>query len=304
MTQDQPQAKKKRSCLRGCSIACLLAIVALVLLVSFNIPTPMRISEETTRILGPMMPDGKRIDYFRAMEERFYPPELATDDNGYRLLLQAFGVNAWKRESGDPTMGEILALATASPRLQIYEKLGLDPNDEPTTPLKIESPRSLLDDFDKFSALPFWILDDYPMLKDWLDENTPGIDVLAEAVRKPVFFIPIVHADESPLAWNFPASGMLFQGWAQAVHARATYRLGIGDIDGAMDDLVTLHRFGRHTGNQITLLFWVLGRYGEALGSTVDIGSHPEFPPTKAQIERLVTELHALPPRQPFAEVI
>jgi hypothetical protein len=124
---------KKHSCLT----ACLVAIIALVVLVCFNIPTPLRISPETTYITEPLMADGKRIDYYRAMEERFYPPEINTDDNGYRLLVQAFGENAWKRETNEPTIGELLASDLSQ---QIYEKLGLDPNEKPDMPLKIVSP--------------------------------------------------------------------------------------------------------------------------------------------------------------------
>jgi len=294
---------KRRGCLRGCGVACLIAIVAFVVLVWFNIPTRLRISEETTRVLGPMMADGKRIDYFRAMEERFYPPGIDTEDNGYRLLVQAFGANAWRNETAEPTNVAVF-LATDSNWHQIYEKLGLDPNEELTTPLRIESPLPLLDEAEKFGEVLFWTFDDYPMLEIWLEENSPGIDVLAEAVRKPVFYIPIIRKDESPLSWNLPASAILFQSWAQAVHARATHRIGIGDIDGAIDDIVTLHRLGRHTGNQMTLLLWSLGRFSEVLGSTVGIGSNPNFSPTKEQLARLVAELNALPPRQAFSGIV
>jgi len=286
-------------------LGCLIVLVVLAVpLCFFNIPTELKVSKETTYVLGPMTADGKRIDYFRAMEERFYPPEMKTDDNGYRILVQTLGVNAWQRETGDPTIGEMLFPTTEALWIQIHEKLGLDPNEKPTTPLKIETPLTLLDQSDEFQQASFWTFDDFPTLKDWLDENTAGIDLLAEAVRKPVFYIPIIREYENTSIFSPLPFAVLFRGWAQAVHARATYRLGVGDIDGAIDDIVTLHRLGRHTGRQITLLSWALGRYMEALGSSIGIGSNPNFSPTREQIERLVTELIALPPRQTFGECL
>ena len=302
MSQDQ-NPPKKRGCQRGCFTAIAVFLILAVVLVWFNIPTPLRISKETTYILGPMMPDGKRIDYFRAMEERFYPPGMDTEDNGYRLLVRAFGENAWRRETTDPSNTEILASKSSQ---YIYEKLGLDPNEVSTTPLKIESPLPLLiDQVATFQQVWFWTFDDYPMLENWLDENTAGIDVLAEAVRKPIFSgVHFVRENENSSMFMPQVSGVLFRDWAEAVRARVTYRLGIGDIDGAIDDLVTLHRLGRHSGRQVTLLSWVVGLYMETTGSAIGIGSNPNFTPTKEQIARLLTELTALPPRQTFSEVV
>ena len=316
MSHEQVQnPPKKRGCQRGCLTIVVVLITLVVVFIWFNIPTPLRISPETTYITTPLMPDGKRVDYFRAMEEKFYPPEMKTDDNGYRLLVRAFGENAWQRETTNPTIGEIRDALKPDHSQYIYEKLGLAPNDVSTTPLKIESPTALLyrvsvdqSSFDQaaaFQQVSFWTLDDYPMLEQWLEENTACIDVLAEAVRKPMFYgVHFVRENENSSMFMPQVSGVLFRDWAEAVRARATYRLGIGDIDGAIDDLVTLHRLGRHTGRQVTLLSWVVGLYMEATGSSIGIGSNPNFTPTKEQIARLLTELTALPPRQTFSEVV
>jgi len=48
------------------------------------------IADEPTRITGPLTVGGY-IDHFRALEEKFYPPELATDDNGFRIFVRTFG---------------------------------------------------------------------------------------------------------------------------------------------------------------------------------------------------------------------
>jgi len=92
--------------------------------------------------------------------------------------------------------------------------------------------------------------------------------------------------------------------WARAARDRATYRIGIGDIDGAIDDIMTAHHLGRHAGKQGALVSGLLGIAIEGMGYSIGIGSNPEFPPTKEQIERLMRELEALPPRYTLNEVL
>jgi hypothetical protein len=263
-----------------------------------------------------MTSDGKRIDYFRAMEERYYPPEMKTDDNGYRLIVRAVGANIksertrWNSQTGEQYTETINAEAL---RVQVYEKLGLDPNVEPT--MKIESPWRIIGEYDKeyppaeeretlstkyMKHNSYWTFDDFPMFQGWLEENTAGLDLLAEAVRKPVFFIPYFRAHENvPIfeSVTYIDAVQVFRDWARALQARANYRLGIGDIDGAIDDMVSLHRLGRHTGRLGFMLPWLVGIAIEGMGYSIGIGSNPDFPPTKEQITRLMTEFDTLLPR-------
>jgi len=319
--QNQP---KKRGCRRGCQ-GCLIAVVVLAVpLVWFNIPTALRVSPETTYVLGPMTSDGKRIDYFRAMEERFYPPEMKTDDNGYRLLVRAMGVTfSTERRVQDPKTFEWITVEfDPKPlQLQVYEKLGLDPNIEPTLTLVSASifmeryarnrpgneAREMSEKFNNASR-GLWTFDDFPMLKDWYEENTAGIDLLGEAVRKPVFHIPFVRENENvPFvdAFFFPPDNFqIMRDWARATSARAHYRLAIGDIDGAIDDIMTIRHLGRHAIKHGTLVMGLMGIAIEGMSMSIGIGSNPEFPPTKEQIERLVKEIDALPPRWTVNEVI
>ncbi|MDR0327250.1 MAG: DUF1559 domain-containing protein, partial [Planctomycetaceae bacterium] len=313
---------KKRGCFCGCLIAIL--ILAFPFWWFCLHTTPLRVSKETTYVLGPMTSDGKRIDYFRAMEEQNYPPEMKTDDNGYRLIVRACGDMArrTKRQSvSEVFFGKPTEELDPEPfRLQVYEKLGLDPNEEPT--LKIESAYGHLKKYDEanpaddekqthsyqFDRKRFWTFDDFPELKDWLDENSAGLDLLGEAVRKPVFRIPYTRRDENASILERVLSGsemVLCREWARAAQARVGYRRGIGDIDGAIDDIVTIHRLGRHVGRLGTLVYGLVGIAIEGMGSaTTGIGNNPEFPPTKEQIERLMTEINALPPRVALNEVL
>jgi len=306
---------KRKSFFRGCVLYCCLPLLVLALVSALPIywfcfhTTPLRVSEETTFVLGPMTSDGKRIDYFLAMEERYYPPEMQTDDNGYRLIVRAMGVNI---------DNELL-------RLQVYEKLGLDPNIEPMMK-PIEGACTFLHRYARerpddeaawalqnkfsFSTSGMWTFDDFPMLKEWYEENTAGLDLLAEAVRKPTFFIPFVREHENtPVAEAMV--GMLAidtvqqaREWARALSARARYRLGIGNIDEAIDDIITIHLLAQHTGKQGTLIYGLVGIAIEGMGRAIGIGSNPEFPSAKKQIERLIAELDALQPRVTVGEML
>ena len=315
--------QKKRRYWRGCLIVFL--ILALPYYWVGCHTTRLHVSKETTYALGPMTSDGKRIDYFRAMEERFYPPEMKTDDNGYRLIVRACGVEVAASSCCPvPYTGQKEEETfTLNPlQRQIYDKLGLEPPTKRPT-MKIESPvaTEYLPKYDsehppaegednqseKFRQAVFWTFDDFPMLKDWLDENTAGIDLLGEAVRKPAFFVPYVREQETASFFDvFLHSDATTppKGLAKAAQARAKYRLGIGDIDGAIDDIITMHFLARHTGKQGTLIFHSVAAAIEGAANSMDITVNPKFPPTRGQIERLIRELNALPPRWTVKEVL
>ena len=57
---------KRLGCFRGCFIIVLVLVVPVWWFCLHT--TPLRVSKETTYVLGPMTSDGKRIDYFLAME--------------------------------------------------------------------------------------------------------------------------------------------------------------------------------------------------------------------------------------------
>ncbi|MCL2744652.1 MAG: hypothetical protein FWE67_12445 [Planctomycetaceae bacterium] len=136
---------------------------------------PLVISEKTTRITGPLTAKGE-IDFFKALEQRFYPPELATDDNGFRDFVRLFGDVSGM--SSDPEFY----------RLQKYEKLGLDPNVPPTLALPLAH-YVVVENFYKTKGeappanprrdfLDPWTLEDYPMLEEWINDIDTPLDAV------------------------------------------------------------------------------------------------------------------------------
>jgi len=136
-----PKPRKRLSCLSRLAICVAvptLLLVGWIFFLHWVIPAPpLVISETTTRVTGPLTGDGY-IDFFKALERRTYPPDLATDDNGFRIFVRLFGDLGEYNHEADREFY----------RLQKYEKLGLDPDVPPTMVFPI-SPYKIVADFYK-----------------------------------------------------------------------------------------------------------------------------------------------------------
>ena len=275
---------------------------------------PLVISEETTRITGPLTDDG-RILYHKALEQRIYPPELVTDDNGFRLFIRQFG-DAGVALNGGDYMKENSEFF----RLQVYAKLALDPNIPPTLTLPLEPHRIIKDfhetkgeeyDTKQADKLPtHWTLEDFPMLADWINEIDDPMDALADMIQKPIFQAPLRESRssyEQGTADNLLAMPLqdvqMFRSIARIFSARAAYRIAHGDIDGAIDDKLTLHRFGRLVSPCGGMLVgYLVGIAIESMAGAIPINANPEHPLTEEQIRRILEGLDALPPRTSIHE--
>ena len=282
---------------------------------------PLVISKETTYVTGPLTEEGF-IDFFKALEQRFYPPELAADENGYRDFVRLFGIIGYDRK---PDYHEFY-------RLQLYEKLGLDPNILPTLTLP-DIPRKIYEDFHEANGekpdepgVPAkweetdigkghpWTLEQYPMLADWINEIDEPLDAIAVALRKPVFYFPLLQDSRSAqsgitlLMSECAAQALEIYKFSREIvenfQARANYRIGQGDIDGAIDDTISIMRLVRHYTRAGGFLLYSFGSAFEAIARTIPVCANPEHPLTEQQIRRFLAELDALPARAPFAEAI
>ncbi|MCL2711509.1 MAG: hypothetical protein FWE95_11575, partial [Planctomycetaceae bacterium] len=307
--------RKYSSCCLGCLLCGIAALVLAVPVWYFCIYVPpLVISEATTRITGPLTADGQ-VDYFKALKERVYqyPPEFATDENGYRIFVRQFGYISRSRVGDiDPTIGGYGFRGTMSPeehefyRLPLYEQLGLDP-DVPTTLLLPPEPLRVFVDYyeAKGEELPVsavttedccglvtytvqgeswtrpWTLEQFPMFADWLDEIDAPMDAIAEAVCKPVFFAPLLQNQQSiesgipPMLWEILFYVDQFNIAGKILQARANYRIAKGDIDGAIDDTLTLLRLGRQLTQKASILQYRIGIGIEWMGMTVPVGANP-----------------------------
>jgi hypothetical protein len=304
--------KRRLGCL-GCFAGCGAVLLAVVLLLGafihwniFRIP-PFRISEETTLVTEPLTDDGTRVDYFAALERSLYPPEMKTDDNGYRLIVRALGHDGHRQQDDSD---DVVQARVA----QVYEKLGLDPAIKPTmtciTPGEYLREYAAAEGLDEKQAQELdvhgpWTLDDLPMMEPWLKDVGPVLDLVAEAVRKPAYCLPLVRLAREVAFREVGTFGeMRIEGlhtgdvvgtsrFAEMLIARANYRIGSGDIDGAIDDAVTCQRLGRHLSSRGIVTSIAL----EEIAASLGVAAIRESQPTERQLRRFIEELNALPPR-------
>ena len=298
------------------TLRAILAAAALLLLLdkacfADEPKLPFTISEETTRVTDPLTKIGL-VDYFVALENRHYPPEITTDGNGFRIFVRQFGDIS--ETAGNIKYGEFY-------RLQKYGKLGLDPNTPPTLKYPLE-PWKIVEEFykakeekipekllapgnDLYGRLTRpWTLEEFPMLADWVNEMDKPLDAIAEAVRKPVFFIPFLQSPESMdsgkpqnlIAVLLPDIQQV-RTTARLFAVRTSYRIAQGNIDGAIEDKLTIHRLGRQVAMSGPLVQYLVGIAIEGMGATIQVGANPKHPLTKEQAQRLFAGLDALPPR-------
>ncbi len=265
------------------------------------------ISKETTYITEPLKSDGKQVDYFAAIQQATYPPNIATDENGYRLLVQHLGMSP----EGTP---EHFA--------NVCEQLGLDATSirpdrkyqEPWDFLKAYASSTRFDErlldalppddrsrdgavamLDAKLAWP-WTIEELPMMASWLEENGPALDLIGRAVRKPVFHIPLARQDEDDSLFGFLLDFQYMRAFARGLSARANHRIATGDLNGAIDDIVTCHRLGRHVGQGAFYIDLLVSIGLEGIGKSIGIAGSLEHAPTKEQLERLIAEMDRLPP--------
>ena len=277
----------------------------LFILLTFCAATLLFADDKVTEIKGPLNEEG-HIDFFKAAEELTYPTEFATDDNGFRIFVRQFG------DVGEMKGNEFY-------RLQKYEKLKLDP-DTPTTLKYPQGTFSIIEESYKAKGETYdwgrdgtttnpWTLEQFPMLADWVKEIDKPLDAIAEMIRKPVFMPPLVQSEEwlepeSPrnlISIPLPNHTRLCRDIARLFQARAMYRVGQGNIDGAIDDKLVVHRLGRQTASGGFIVPYLVGIAIEGMAGGMPIDANPERPLTKEQIKRLLAGLDALPPRTPIS---
>ncbi|MGI6402518.1 MAG: DUF1559 domain-containing protein [Thermoguttaceae bacterium] len=84
-----------------------------------------------------------------------------------------------------------------------------------------------------------WTAEEFPVVAQWIEENDDYYDLISQAVRKPKF--GYLHSVSSEPMWNMilPEAPHLRE-FAGMLRLRANYRLGAGDVSGALDDVESI----------------------------------------------------------------
>lgn len=299
----------------GC-IAVGLAVLAGLLFVTAYVSlfrsVALRISKETTYITAPLKSDGRRVDYFAAWEQESYPQNIATEENGYRLIVEHLGASP----DAPPEHAARICRKLGLPGEPVPDMFFQEPDDflkayldseefdeALIDVLMAEDPQHAPDEVLTERAYRPWTLDDLPMMEKWLKENDAALDLIVEATGKPIFRMPFAreHEDEQLISLLLPEI-QYARSFARGLSVRAHYRIGTGDIDGAIEDILACKRYGRLVGPGGCLVQVLVGIAIEGIADSIGIAGSLEHPPTKQQLQRLLDGLNELPPESTFDE--
>lgn len=261
-----------------------------------TVGSQLKIGRDTTYITTPLKSDGKQVDYFAAWQQRVHPPELATEANGYRQVVEHLG--------GPPG-------APPYHFQKLCAQLGLDWQAVPVD-MTYEEPqdflrRTLQDDAaanesDSRLQTP-WTAEDLPVMEVWLLENGPALDLIGDAVAKDVFHIPSIRAGEDEALIELSMPGIQWvRSFARGLRARANYRIGKGDVEGAMKDIIACKRLGRHVRRDCMMIKMLVGIAIENVADSINIAGSPSHRPTQRQLELLQQQMNDLPTYPDFEQ--
>ena len=138
------------------------------------------------------------------------------------------------------------------------------------------------------------------IVRKWLEENNAALDLVAEQVKKPIFVAPYIKGEDSFAVIGMPLPDVTaMRSFARGLQARAQIRLGDGDIDGAIDNIVACYQLGRHAEKGATLVEGLVGMSIEGIADSLayDIG---ETRANAEQLKRLQNEIVRLSPQKGY----
>jgi hypothetical protein len=268
-------------------------------------PKPkVALGKETTYVEGPLDKYGY-IDYETALNERL-GKSIKPDTNANVLLWKALGPKPegatmppgfwkWLGLEAPPEKGQYFVSLDAYTRNQ----LKLDEKEWNTVNLEQE---------ERARRRP-WTAKDYPHLARWLEANRTPLTLVAEAVKRPDYFNPLVvprKADKevvSLLGALLPGVQQC-RGLAAALTCRALLQAGEGKLDAAWQDLLACHRLGRLVARGATLIEALVGIAIDQVAAEADLGFLDRAGLTAKQVQSCLQDLQDLPPLPPMADKI
>ncbi len=266
---------------------------------------PLTIDKQTTFILKPLQPDGYP-DYFAALNDYCRGP-ATPDSNAAVLLLEAFGPELVPPAIRDQYFALLgLGALPSDGRYFVRSSEMVDRWVKATPQLvEAEQPDALQGQFTSAGIQP-WSIDEYPMVAEWLAINDASLRLITTASRRTNFYEPIVSPSQNlPALYSvtMPMEQALGE-MALALQARAMLFAKSGNVDAALDDLITCHRWLRFMGAVPLGQYAVETRTSEISLCQVELKILHCCHPSLKQVERMKTELAALPPLSSLADRI
>lgn len=272
---------------------CLLLVLLALDMLWAHARRRIRPGYATTRIVEPRTDDGA-IDYLTAIET-YFSRGVTRDNNAFPLLLEALGRQALPRTQPPDGITARLGMPHLPEKGDYFVTINdftkaRAANTALTQPTEVAQP----DDYD-FPNAPS------AATVAWLAVNEKPLARIRAAVDRPRYFVPFNGGNRPDMIFSvlLPHLNGLREA-TRALHTRALVRAASGDADGAIDDILTMHRLARLLGQAATLVERSVanGADIEAAQAARKVAVAGKF--SQAQLHTLADALAALPdPREP-----
>jgi hypothetical protein len=255
------------------------------------------VSRETTWLTEPLRADGT-VDYLAALNGRL-SQGVTPENNAAVAFWRAVGP-----KSIDQKVRKQYFALLGVPELP-EEGDYLVPSDAFAPPLPENTPDEKQPWYylGKCCEKP-WTKTDYPLIADLLEKNAKHLDAIVEGVKRPRAYWPQVSEIESPAKLALVVNASAAREAAKQLTARSMLRLGTGDPRGAWEDIMAVHRLGRHVCSGPMLVDRLVGSTIISIaGNRIPVLSQSRKLDASALLQ-CRKQLLALPPPQPMNDVV
>jgi hypothetical protein len=202
---------------------------------------------DTTRIVEPTMPDGS-IDYLAAIEN-YFSRGVTPENNAVPLIFEALGRDALPKTQPPDGITSRLGMPHLPEKGDYFvtyqdfskqktgkaESLDTDATDLPNARDPVSNPT--------------------PMIRDWLKANEKPLVKIHDASLRTRFFIPFNGGNRPDMLVSVILPHMRpLRDVGRALVLRSRVRLESGDVAGAREDALTIHRISRLLSQAPTLV--------------------------------------------------
>ncbi len=264
-------------------------------------PKPkITVSKETTYIEGPLTDDGY-VDYAEALNQ-YLSKGVTPQNNAAVPFSRALGSN-----------GSEMRNMTDEFKKEFYKRLGIEaPPEKGDYLVSLADLADLLevkvervnDEQGRTTEGP-WAKETLPTMARWIEVNEKPLALITEGAKRSRWYMPLVDEDEDTMivALLLPTVQSA-RSVSRVLNARAMNRLHDGDVEGAWEDLMTIHRLGRHVAEGSTLIERLVGvaLEGVACGGDRIVAQSGQL--MTAQALKFRAQLEELPPVPRMADAI
>jgi len=257
----------------------------------------LTIGRDTTYVDGPVRPDGT-IDYTAVILARC-GKGITPDNNAATLLLKALGKSFVAEDRVDEALRltGLAAMPDEDATFVSFEDYAR--RHAPESEKDVEDPVWL----QHIEAMEGpWAADDLPLVAAWLAANDKALALLTEASKRPRFFFLLTPSEEDAVV-RLPRLRPLVDA-KKALQCRAMLKLDDGDVEGALADLMNLHRLGRLVAGGGTLIEWLVGVNLDGVAAAADQWAIADRRLTPAQARRYAEALRRLPALPPVGTIV